>query len=92
MTMFPKPLADTINYYGLIRPYSTVSVIRPHWFCISTFQLVPFPLQRRIGSPVPQMSLGKAPAALMPDSGVVDKLVIPTLIPCDRPTHGFQNR
>ena len=38
------------------------------------------------------MSPGKAPAVLMPDSGIVDRLVITILIPCDRPTHGFQNR
>ena len=38
------------------------------------------------------MSPGKDPAVLMPNSEVVNKLVISTLIPCDRPTHDFQNR
>ena len=38
------------------------------------------------------MSQGKAPAVLMPDSGTTSKLVIVVLIPCGRPSHGFQNR
>ena len=31
-------------------------------------------------------------AALMPETGTVDKLVISVFVPCDRHTHGFQSR
>jgi len=38
------------------------------------------------------MSQNTVLAALMPETGAVDKLVISALVPCDRPTHGFQSR
>ena len=44
VTKFPKPLTGTTNYYGLIRPYSTVLVIWPRRFCISAIATCAVPL------------------------------------------------
>lgn len=44
VTKFPKPLTGTTNYYGLIRPYSIVSVIWPRRFCISAIATCAVPL------------------------------------------------
>ena len=38
------------------------------------------------------MSPNTVLATLMPETGTADRLVISVLIPCDRPTHGFQSR
>jgi len=66
--------------------------LRYQLFGLTGSQLVPFPLHPRVASPVPLMSPSKAPAVLMPDSESTIKSVYVDLIPCDSPTHGFQNR